>query len=273
MYRLECTVRSMPAWPGRRPADEPPGHPRSDHLLDNPAWWALTGPQEAYGEVAGPVARYRPEVSAFGAFADVPGSREWAAMAELAGPGGVVITTGYTSSPPEGWGVEFDGVGIQLTGEAMVGLPPPTAPDGVEIVRLGVDDAADMLELVERTRPGPFARRTVELGGYVGIRRAGRLVAMAGERMRPDGWAEISAVATDPDHRRQGLGELLVRVVAAGIVARGEVPMLHASADNAGAIRLYETMGFAVRRRARFLGVRAPGGHSARGHELSPPRG
>ncbi len=129
-----------------------------------------------------------------------------------------------------------------------------------------------MLELVARTRPGPFARRTVELGGYVGIRRAGRLVAMAGERMRPTGWAEISAVATDPDHRRQGLGELLVRAVATGIAARGEVPMLHASADNTGAIRLYEAMGFTVRRRARFLGVRAPGGHSARRRGLSPPQ-
>ncbi len=67
-------------------------------------------------------------------------------------------------------------------------------------------------------------------------------------------------MATDPDHRRQGLGELLVRVVAAGIVARGEVPMLHAAADNTGALRLYGAMGFTVRRRTRFVAARAPGG-------------
>jgi predicted GNAT family acetyltransferase len=73
------------------------------------------------------------------------------------------------------------------------------------------------------------------------------------------GWTEISAVATHPDHRRQGLGELLVRTVAAGALARGETPMLHAAADNAAAIRLYEVMGFTVRRRTRFVAARAPG--------------
>jgi len=271
MHRLECTVRSMPARPGRRRPDGRPGVPGSGHPLDNPAWWALTGAQHGYGRLAGTVALYRPEVSAFGAFADGPGPGEWAALAELAGPDRVVITTGRTSSPPDGWVVEFDGTGIQLTGEALVADPPPDPPDGVEVVALGVEDADDMLELVARTRPGPFARRTVELGGYVGIRHGGHLVAMAGERMRPPGWAEISAVATAPDHRRRGLGELLVRVVAAGIAARGEVPMLHASSDNTGAIRLYRSMGFTVRRRTRFVGARTPGGSPGRRPGLNPP--
>lgn len=250
----------MPARPGRRPAEPRPARPTGAHPLDNPAWSALTGTQRAHGQVVGAVARYHPEVSAFGAFAGVPGPGDWTAMADLVGPGGVVITTGCTSTPPEGWTVEYDGTGVQLTGEALVDAGPPAPPDGVSVVPLGPDDAADMLELVANTRPGPFARRTWVLGGYVGIRRGGRLVAMAGERMRPAGWAEISAVATDPDHRRQGLGELLVRVVAAGIVARGEVPMLHAAADNTGALRLYEAMGFTVRRRTRFVAARAPGG-------------
>ena len=228
-------------------------------MLDNPAWSALNGPQRAHGDVAGPVARYHPEVSAFGAFVEVPGPSDWAALAALVGPGAVVITTGCTGSPPEGWGVEYDGVGVQLTGEGLVDAPVPAPPAGVDVVALDADDAADMLELVALTRPGPFAPRTWELGGYVGVRRAGRLVAMAGERMHPVGWAEISAVATHPDHRRQGLGELLVRVAAAGIAARGEVPMLHAGADNTDAIRLYEAMGFTVRRRTRFVAARAPG--------------
>jgi predicted GNAT family acetyltransferase len=82
---------------------------------------------------------------------------------------------------------------------------------------------------------------------------------MAGERMRPVGWAEISAVATHPDHRRQGLGELLVRIVAAGIRERGELPLLHVAAANTSAIRLYEAMGFVARGKVRFLSVRAPG--------------
>ena len=240
------------------------------HVLDNPAWSALTGPQRALGESAGGVARFTPEISAFAGFADVPMSRDWSSMARLVGPGVVVVTTGCTSTPPDAWEVVFDGTGVQLTGEAFVDDPAPKPPDGVVVAPLGAPDADDMLELVARTRPGPFAPRSWAFGGYVGVRRAGRLVAMAGERMRPAGWAEISAVATHPAHRRQGLAELLVRVVAAGIVARGEIPVLHASEDNVGAIRLYESMGFTVRRRTRFLATRAPGTATGRPHPLIP---
>ncbi len=241
------------------------------HALDNPAWSALTGPQRDHAQVAGPVARYLPEVSAFGAFAGRPGPSDWTAMAELVGPGAVVITTACTDTPPAGWSVEYDGGAVQLTGEPLVGLPPPRAPGGTEVVELGAADVPDMLELVALARPGPFAPRTVELGGYVGVRREGRLVAMAGERMRPVGWAEISGVATHPGHRRQGLGELLVRVVASGIAARGEVPMLHAAADNTPAIRLYEAMGFTLRRRTRFVAARAPGAAPRTGPVLTLP--
>ena len=244
------------------------------HVLDNPAWSALTGPQRAQGEVAGAVARYHPRISAFGAFADVPGPADWADLATLVGPGSAVITTGCTGPPPDDWEVEYDGIGVQLTGESLVDVPVPPVPDGVDVVALGADDAADMLDLVALTRPGPFAPRTWELGGYVGVRRDGHLVAMAGERMHPVGWGEISAVATHPDHRRQGLGEHLVRVVAAGIAARGEVPMLHAAADNTNAVRLYEAMGFSVRRRTRFVAARAPGTRPADEPVLTlPPEG
>jgi GNAT superfamily N-acetyltransferase len=243
------------------------------HVLDNPAWSALTGPQAAMGQVAGAVARYEPQVSPFGAFAGVPGPADWSAMADLVGPGSAVITTGCTGTPPDGWTVEYDGVGVQLTGEGLA-PDPSVGAAGDEVLELGAADADDMLDLVALARPGPFAPRTWTLGGYVGIRRHGRLVAMAGERMRPVGWAEISAVATHPEFRRQGLGRRLVEVVAAGIVARGEVPILHAAADNVGAIRLYEAMGFRIRRRTRFVAARAPGAPPVDGPPLTtPPQG
>ena len=115
-----------------------------------------------------------------------------------------------------------------------------------------------MLELTERTKPGPFLPGTVELGGYLGIRRAGRLVAMAGERMRPPGFAEISAVCTDEAWRGHGFAARLTRAVAAGIAARGETPFLHAAADNANAIRLYKSLGFVHRRDVRFIAAKSP---------------
>jgi predicted GNAT family acetyltransferase len=66
-------------------------------------------------------------------------------------------------------------------------------------------------------------------------------------------------VATRGDHRRQGLGEGLVRAVAAGAMRRGETPFLHVSADNTQAIRLYESMGFTRRRDVSFTFLQSPG--------------
>ncbi len=127
-----------------------------------------------------------------------------------------------------------------------------------EAVLLGADDVPEMLALVERNQPGPFRPRTHELGRYIGIRRGDRLVAMAGERLHPQGWTEISAVAVDDDHRRQGLASRLVLDVAFHIQQRGDRALLHAAASNTGAIAAYERLGFALRRRTRFSSVRAP---------------
>ena len=115
-----------------------------------------------------------------------------------------------------------------------------------------------MLDLTGRTKPGPFLPRTVELGGYLGIRRAGRLVAMAGERFRPPGYTEISAVCTDQEWRGHGFASRLTRAVAAAIVARGETPFLHAVATNVNAIRLYKSLGFSYRRDMLFIAAKSP---------------
>ena len=81
---------------------------------------------------------------------------------------------------------------------------------------------------------------------------------MAGERLRPGGATEISAVCTDAEVRGQGLASRLVLAVAHGIRARGEVPFLHAAAHNEVAIRLYLALGFEVRRSVVFGAVHTP---------------
>src|SRR5690606_644322 len=128
--------------------------------------------------------------------------------------------------PPKGWEIVQRIAGVQLVDESVVPEPAP------EAVRLGPADVPEMLALVERTRPGPFLPRTVELGTYLGIRRGGDLVAMAGERLRPPGWTGSSGVCTDGSVRGQGLASRLVRAVAYGIRERGEPPFLHTSAAN-----------------------------------------
>jgi predicted GNAT family acetyltransferase len=114
-----------------------------------------------------------------------------------------------------------------------------------------------MLELTARTQPGPFLPRTIELGTYLGIRRDGRLVAMAGERLHPAGWTEISAVCTDEAWRGQGLSSRLILALGAGIRARGEIPFLHVLTTNP-AIGLYKKLGFRDRRALLFAATRIP---------------
>jgi predicted GNAT family acetyltransferase len=122
---------------------------------------------------------------------------------------------------------------------------------------LGEADVNDMFALLEVARPGPFERRTIAFGDYRGIRHEGALIAMAGTRMRFDGWTEISGVATHPSFRGRGLAGYLVRDVAARIRGRGEQPFLHVAAENP-AIALYERLGFRIRRETRFTFVRSP---------------
>jgi predicted GNAT family acetyltransferase len=115
-----------------------------------------------------------------------------------------------------------------------------------------------MLELVGLTQPGPFFADTVRLGGYLGVEEDGRLVAMAGRRLHLPGMVEISAVCVHPDAAGRGLGFAVTRQVAAGIRAGGEAPFLHVAHDNDGARRVYERLGFRVRRTIEFRALRSP---------------
>ncbi|MFE7483892.1 GNAT family N-acetyltransferase [Streptomyces sp. NPDC057552] len=226
-----------------------PGDP---HPLDNPARSSLTGPHAHFAERRGRILRYPVDVSPWLDLPDVPDARDWADLAALAGPGGEVGLPPLREGPPPGWEIVHRIDGVQLVDVSVVPAPAPDA------VRLGPADVPEMLDLVARTRPGPFLPRTVELGTYLGIRRNGALVAMAGERLHPPGWTEISGVCTDASVRGQGLASRLVLAVAYGIRERGETPFLHTSAGNTTAIRLYESLGFRLRRRTEFISALAP---------------
>ncbi|HEY4226262.1 MAG TPA: GNAT family N-acetyltransferase [Pseudolysinimonas sp.] len=226
-----------------------------DSVLDNPAWNALIGPEAALATRIGNAARFDPEMSPFAGLADGdPAS--WADLARLVGPGGAIVLTGGPQSPPPAWGEAFRVVGSQMIADS---IEPLLLADDGELVELGDADAPAMLDLATRTRPGPFESRTHEFGGYLGVYREGRLVAMAGERLRPPGFTEISAVCTDESARGEGLAGRLVRAVATNIERRGETPMLHVAGSNAGAIRLYEKLGFRSRTPITFGGFTAPG--------------
>jgi ribosomal protein S18 acetylase RimI-like enzyme len=221
-------------------------------VLDNPVWAALTGPHKHFAEISGQAVRYPVDVCPFLALSAEAGPQAWADVRALVGPGGHVGLAGPHLVPPGEWDVVRRLDGVQMTGHDVVGADEPEA----EV--LGARDVPELLDLVARTKPGPLRARTIEMGRYIGIRRGGALVAMAGERLRPPGWTEVSGVCTDRAYQGQGLAGRLVRAVAAGIRARGETPFLHAAADNTSAIRLYRALGFRLRRKVEFTVVRAP---------------
>ncbi|WP_036034174.1 GNAT family N-acetyltransferase, partial [Bradyrhizobium yuanmingense] len=127
--------------------------------------------------------------------------------------------------------------------------PADTSLRDAEIVRLGATDVPAMMALTELTKPGPFAARTHELGTFLGIRARGELVAMAGERMKPGNFTEMTAVCVHPDHRGRGYAQALLAAIARQIEARGEIPFLHVFASNTSAIALYQRQGMRIRRR------------------------
>lgn len=224
----------------------------SQQVLDNAAWYSLIGPHARFAEGGSRALRYHADVAPFVAIPDTVDELVWRELAELAGPGADVRLTDPAGFPPSDWAPAGAFEGVQLEGSAVPGAEAP------EAVRLTAADVPEMLALVQRTKPGPFRPRTIELGTYLGIRRDGVLVSMAGERLHPPGWTEISAVCTDAAFRGQGLASRLVLALVAQIRARGETPFLHAAAGNTNAIRLYESLGFRHRRRRRFLRFTVP---------------
>ena len=234
-----------------------------DHVLDRPVWSALTGRQA--GLAVGPAVgdgralRYDPDYGLFAAAAD--GSAEsLAALAALVpGPGAGGVATVEAAGPVSLPGTEGAVHSVwQMVAER---LSPAGAAGDFEIQDLSEDDAPAMLALATLTAPGPFFARTHQFGQFVGVKDAdGRLVAMAGERMKPEGFTEVSGVCTDPAHRGRGLAGSLMRVVAGRILDRGEVPFLHSYAHNTGAIGLYQSLGFVLRREMTMTMLTRGGG-------------
>ncbi|WP_336026313.1 GNAT family N-acetyltransferase [Geodermatophilus sp. FMUSA9-8] len=237
----------------------------ADTVLDDPVGRSLRGAHAGLARRRGRTATYLPGVATFAAVPSDPAPGDWADLAALLGPGALADLFSAPAIPPADWSPVFALDGLQLVGPVRTGGPDPD-PDGV--VELGAADVPEVLELVARTRPGPFGPRTVELGTYLGIRAGGVLVAMAGERLRPPGWTEISAVCTAPEARGRGHAAALVRTLQHRITARGERPFLHVADDNDAALRLYARLGFTERRRVRFTGARVPTSRAPGGSHL-----
>lgn len=220
----------------------------SAHILDRPVWATLNGRQGHLAVRHGDAVRMHPDYGLFAATAD-QSPESLAALGQLVRAQGTVGLVEPAAPPPvPGTRVVSSALCLQMVAETVA----PARDLAFEILPLGDADAAEMLALATLTKPGPFFARTHRLGDFIGVRVDGQLVAMAGERMRPDGHTEASGVCVHPDHRGQGYAGRLLREVTARILARGEKAFLHSYADNATAIGLYESLGYRGRREVMF---------------------
>lgn len=211
-----------------------------ENPLDRPVWASLATTQAQLSEGGALARRYRPSVNLFASARD-DGADALAAFADLLKPGekAFILQVPNIVIPP-GLHVDQRARGVQMTAaKSFADFVPST-----DIVDLGDEDAAEMQALAALTRPGPFLPKTHLMGRFRGVRIDGRLAAMAGERMRFPGYAEVSGVCTHPEFAGRGLAKALSSAVAAAIEGRGDLPFLHAWKTNTPAITLYEKLGF-----------------------------
>ncbi|WP_260583918.1 GNAT family N-acetyltransferase [Sphingopyxis sp. PET50] len=210
----------------------------------------LTGRQMHLAEGHARALRIDRGYGVFGVAADTGAEAQAALAALIPADGELWIVEGDRWPLPPGTREGKRAVLAQMVAEG-----PPPAPRAGEppIIALSDDDAAEMAALADHARPGPWGPKTHLYGPFFGVRESGRLLAMAGQRMLMPGMAEVSGVATWEDCRGRGLARALIGHVMRAMVARGETPFLHSYADNAGAIALYESLGFRIRRQVHVL--------------------
>jgi predicted GNAT family acetyltransferase len=220
-------------------------------LLDNPAWNSLTTAHASFAEGNRLAKRYPIDVAPIAATRD-QSVESYQSLAELLGPSGTTALA-FAGEPnvPADWKI------IRLLPNAQMVLEGP-APPQVEhsFEDLNVSHTKEMLALTELNKLGRFRKRAPELGSYIGMHDSGQLVAMAGEAFRFPGYTEMSAVCTHPDYRGRGYASSLVSALIQRIRKRDETPFLHVAQDNAGALRLYEKLGFRTRRSMNFAIVK-----------------
>lgn len=213
------------------------------HPLDRVVLSALTSARQSQLAVRqGSALRMASSYGVFAALEDVSAGMK--DMALLPMPEDILVTVEAENQPlPDGFIVQKQAVLLQMT------LTSLAAGRGREVAfeKLTQADAEQMLALAILTEPGPFFENTHRLGDFYGVKEDGRLLAMAGERMKPDGFTEVSGVCVHPDAQGRGYAAAAMRAVIVPILERGETVFLHSYDHNHRAISLYEGLGFSVR--------------------------
>lgn len=210
-------------------------------VLDNPAWHALNSKHKEFAIGTAQAKRYSPDIVSFIGFETSPDPLDPFMKA-----GESFFIIGDLPPLPAHWEMQHNLVCLQMVCEQPVALDK----DAPVIEELS--DSQEMYELVTKVQPGYYLPGTHRMGNYFGIRQEGKLVAMAGERMRLDGLTELSAIVTLPEFTGRKYARHLITHLVNRNLAAGTIPFLHVSQSNERAIGLYEHLGFVTRRKISF---------------------
>lgn len=222
------------------------------HALDNPIWSSLTTLHARFAEGGALAKRFPPDVTTLAAMGE-PTFEAYSSLAHVLKGSGAALFLDQPPAIPPGWTTIHASEILQMVCEKS---EMELASEQQPAQALTLADTDEMIALAELTKPGPFGKRTRELGHYIGIRESNRLAAMAGERLHLRGYTEVSAVCTHPDFQGRGFAGQLISMLMRRIMQRGEIPILHVRHDNPGAIHLYEKLGFRTRRLIHFVILR-----------------
>lgn len=229
------------------------------HPLDNAFWSSLTTRHRDIALRVGDIARYPPAYAPFLGIAhanvDIGAAAE--GPSPLVAPGESVYLLGVAPARvPAGWTLQaFDDLA------QMACTTPLDVIDGPEVIPLDEAHRADVLALTALVYPHYFRERTMEMGRYFGIYMPDangdtRLAAIIGERLGTEAYTEMSAICTHPDFNGRGYARRLTALLTNDTIAQGRMPFLHVSHANTRAKRLYEQLGYRLRRNIGFWSLR-----------------
>lgn len=222
----------------------------NNNKLDNPVWHSLSETHKSVSVDYPGIKFYHPDYCPFGGFTTTENISAF--IDEYSNLTDNFFIVGNKPELPARLKLKNELVCLQMIITHKIGIAIKE-----EITVLTNEHADELFQLVNQVQPGYFKKKTALLGSYFGIFKNGKLVSVAGERMKMTGFVEVSAIVTHPEHTGKGYAKQLIATAVNNIFALGAIPYLHVAETNTGAIGLYEKAGFKTRRKMSFWNIMA----------------